>query len=295
MEEPRTDSSMSWLGKIFLFICMLPLLVVGAWTWRTWSEAAKRQERLAGRINTLVSRESDLERARRQISDQLERTAPEQDQAVKDLEQAKRTGEIFQRQVTDRDEKIKERQQTIWELQRRLLTYAKGRRAYNQQLRALWPLIEKKAPEFLVSYGKVYSNFGPDGFISKEFEPTPYSGGTHFEPMWGGYVESFEGRDWMRKDCVWSPDHQRCIWTCIDDCDVDADLYFIDLGAHLEIRIASGGAATHYSFLTWLDNETFMYVTGEGFPDWSPQLIIYRAAPDVIFSRIGEHSIPPIK
>jgi hypothetical protein len=293
MNEKRNEPPASPVGRIGLLIGLGLILAMGMLVWQFRTAATEREGSLQSRVEAMTRENETAQTTVQELNQKIEEFRPEKVKLQAELETADRNIKNLQSRINSFSDEEKKQQVIIWELQRRLLTDEKGRRAYNKQLRALWPLIEKKAPNFITKYEKLYSAFGPDGFISKEYEPTTYSGGTSNDPTWGGYVESFEGREWMLKDCVWSPDHQRCIWTCVDDCDVDADLYFIDLQAKLELRLESGGAATYYAFLTWLDNETFMYVRGESYEQVPPRLNIYRASPDVIFSRIGDHSLPP--
>ncbi len=261
----------------------------------------KSAAQLSESVQSYKTRLSEVENENKELKDDLK----EEKARISDLDNKL---ESLNREADYHGNILRECQRNRVLLQTRLAT-PKNKREINPQLKKYWPIIEKKAPGFIQHYRTFYPDFGLDSFISREFEPklvgegNDLSYGEHMDDM-ADYVEGYDNSYKIYNYRVWSSDKKRYIATCMADCDGDEQVRLLDLEANYRATIAPCGSPCRYTNLTWLDEDTFMFVnhyhsntrtdldvTGNMVV---PQINIYRTSPEYIVSQIGEHVGPPV-
>jgi hypothetical protein len=249
---------------------------------------------LQERINSLENELQDSKQKAQELQVKLEGKDKDLSEQQTKLTQCGLRADSLQGEADSYGKERDEQRAQVWELQTRLMLSSAERKKINPQLQALWPEIEHKAPELIRAYRTALGGFGPDGFISTETEPKRLEVPEGTNP-YGGFVSSFESYEWMFKDCVWSPDKTRCVWTCVDDCDVDSNVMYLDLKAKLAWQLTpTYGPSMSFRYLAWLDNDTFMFVLSDLATQVTPTICIYKATPEILVAPIGKHIGPAV-
>ncbi len=301
------DMGSGWIAAAGCIIVIAVLAIIYAI--QGGRREAMRQEFLASRetldksaaqlsetVQSYKTRLSDLENENKALKEGIEKERERINYLNKKVTELIREDNHYSKKGT-------ESRKDIMMLQSRLAN-KKNKREISPQLSKYWPVIKKKAPDFIDHYKSIYPDFGRDAFVSREYEPRSHVGAkenVYYGDIVGVLIDcTVENHDYR----VCSSDETKCISTGVSSLDADSKVCFDDNFWELSFTIAPCGAACRYTHLTWLDEDTFMFVnhyhsSARTDPDIAGDMVvpiinIYRTLPEYSVSKIGEHVGPPV-
>jgi len=189
--------------------------------------------------------------------------------------------------------------QAVSRLQQNISLAENNRKIFHPLLHELWPAIERRAPKFIARVKKTYPKFGPHSLVTlskkKREVPCPSKKHNNWNQSTDYFYDSKDEYEWMLDNCVRSPDNNKfLVGPCIDNCDDDTEIRYVNTVKMFSMRIKWGGADTVFADRAWLDNNRFMYVD-YSYYHLSPVLTICDTSGKEKVSCSPDYLVPPLK
>ena len=223
------------------------------------------------------------------LEERIEKLVEENNDLKKDLSRCKESRDD---DYENRRKRGNELQQLIWELQLRSMANKEQRKEINKELKEIWPLIEKEMPYWVDMWEEAVPGFGPDGFISKIYEPKTFEESGYELQEEGPTHQSFAGDDddGVRFNSFCSPDRKKCVdGPCFYECDDWSAVFFYNLETNMMDQLQWCVTSCDFLDIAWIDNERFVVIKMEYDPKVVHTIYIFMISKEYPIQLIEKH------